>query len=878
MSFETQSCYVPCVIFRNSQLAEDGSVKWGCRTIQQSFKGTSYRDILRGTGDILAKFYILPLHTIHVEHCVDCEHHKMTTWHIPGSYEKKFDQIKKMFRETLPPSLILSNKYLESNNSNKPRIGSFEITLRPFLSNSTQLVYSKLTSKTIPDIEKLVADLACHLNPETIVFEKNHALEIHLFDSYKKKPIVGATISIYNVRFNSVIDDSTEDILFAKKPAKHIDKKESFNRKPFASQESLVSFASQKNSGMPAKRPISAPLTKKKHEEEFSTKILKSSAIEDAKFRHSIGYLRVRIWNKENVAQWFYSFGIAPEVVNEANLAGVVDGPSFLALSNIDNFERWGIRSKLKLLQLERALKDLLQENAEEKFAETTSFLEESAACTAAVLSSVPGRPNRSNESNYKLVLTKKSERKGLVLATLDCAGSYIIKIESPSIVPYTSTVFNINGPGHTAYCASLNPRLGLAKAVVKLDGLLSVQHADAFNNGLLVSLVNIQTGRRHIGHAMISHEENISAIAHSVAQRNVPLLNSRKARQSVGQLFVSGISAKLNRNVVRSAYTSTKEQQIIPTKDMICHIWLPLGRYYSEIDGAVFSIVESSASSYDHAPFVKNKLTQRVDDVESPCIVLSYREDKVWKCHNRLIMSSVRAFQKIYRRYKKEFLTENLWAYLTLKRGLKRSLNRCRLRIKARYLTKIQSWYRKIKMRLLYIDIVKKFKRLQKALHAAHIRRNLIRNFEMKKIVRRSLVRYHLRRKGRRQRAALKIQCAYRSHLALKIYSRYLFNLRVTKRIKIFLRGFRKRFKIMKQKKRELHENMIMNQEENYMRQFLIDEIAHARYMLELKIAAVLKRRHDMATKLESCCRGFMVRNARRKGILSLCRLQVSV
>ena len=126
----------------------------------------------------LAARRVVPYHMVHVEHCKNCEKHQSSTRHIPGSYDKVFMELKNSLKHNIPPCLIYSNNTKIYPTMN--RVGSFEITLRPYNSIQTRCIYSKIQNNKFPDHPTIVNELNQILGSEVYAFrnERSTFLEV----------------------------------------------------------------------------------------------------------------------------------------------------------------------------------------------------------------------------------------------------------------------------------------------------------------------------------------------------------------------------------------------------------------------------------------------------------------------------------------------------------------------------------------------------------------------------------------------------------------------------------------------------------------------------------------------------------------------------
>ena len=63
-------------------------------------------------------------------------------------------------------------------------------------------------------------------------------------------------------------------------------------------------------------------------------------------------YANVCTWTKNDVVTWFRVYGASDDVLDNAILAGVIDGPSFSELVTLSSLQKWGVRSRKTLKRL----------------------------------------------------------------------------------------------------------------------------------------------------------------------------------------------------------------------------------------------------------------------------------------------------------------------------------------------------------------------------------------------------------------------------------------------------------------------------------------------------------------------------------------------
>jgi hypothetical protein len=282
--------------------------------------------------------------------------------------------------------------------------------------------------------------------------------------------------------------------------------------------------------------------------------------------------------------------------------------------------------------------------------------------------------------------------------------------------------------------------------------------------------------------------------------------------------------------------------------------IWLPVGKYFSEVNGEVFEVTEdSSMTASDKTNYwTSSQESSFFDSETTDHTVLSYAMTQAQRCHRRILLGSVRAFQKIYRRYKKDFLTTNLWAYLALKKHLRRYLEYVRGMIAHRKASTIASLYRMHTSRRVYRLHLSCIVLLQCAIrkflakrYSAILRRSRI-------LVIRVLARYSIRRQVIRQRKARLIQCLYRRHLAILKRNRQLVHRRIFRALKRWLKHNVKVRTRVEELGRQQLERDLMSEAEEYQREYLRQAEAEQRRKIREKLFQVERKRNGMAIILQ--------------------------
>jgi hypothetical protein len=326
--------------------------------------------------------------------------------------------------------------------------------------------------------------------------------------------------------------------------------------------------------------------------------------------------------------------------------------------------------------------------------------------------------------------------------------------------------------------------------------------------------------------------------------------------------------------------------------------IWLPVGKYFSEVNGEVFEVTEEKDSdsltklkqiskktnNYWSSPeedqeqqeLEKEQEQEQQEEKEDKPLELSYAMTQAQRCHRRILLGSVRAFQKIYRRYKKDFLTTNLWAYLALKRHLRRYLEYVRVVIAQKKASMIGSMFRMHAARRVYLHSISCVVRLQSVIRRFLARRRAAVKRRSWLFVLRVITRYAIRWRVIRERKVKVVQCFYRQHLARVRRNRQLVNRRMFKALKRWLRGNEKMRRHLEEREREEKEREKMSEVEERQREEMKRIEREEKRKLREKLFQVERKRNGMAMIIQRNYRRHLCQERYRILSRGVAKLQV--
>ena len=756
---------------------------------------------------------------------------------VLGCYEAKYRELISYLQPRIPVSLFYSNLSLVAS---KPRIGAFEISVRRYLSNKSQLVYSKLSKTRFPIESELLAQISALIIPEVIYFDGGSCvLELCVFDSYLKQPVHDAVVKIYKLSMcisSSNLDELKSQLVSVSSSSNDINintnnANNNTNTKANTNadtDESLLQYAKFHRHDVENNNNAHHKIKREKTEyEKFhrykrvdpntTIAVINSIDVEDSKLRQSVAFSRVCTWGLSQVKRWLLEYGATIETVNLAITEGVVDGTSLLKLVTEHNLHRWGVHNRILIKKIFNGIEGLKQGvitvndgngngNGNEQqhdqtntiFANTTS-----TSKTSIEIQATPSLDNNKNNNNpikyvnYHAVWegsTKTNHhhhQHHSLLAPLPSSGSYLLEIISDKHIKYTSHIIHVNKPEHFLYCSSLKPKLAKVTFEIQLEPDDSHRSLVSFaGQFLIVSLVNIKTGIRHAATGEYIQENKSPKSAQTTADNDnendeddkLSLIN--RSYSMMGAKSVLGLVSSDKKNIKSDASNFAKYSRAVGT------IFVPLGVYYSEVDGEIVSFDEDESGGKEYT--------------------INYSEKLSLKCHARIIKQSINLFQKLYRKYKKNYLSGNFGVMIFIRKRFAVLISEARDRIIYKRTRKIQSIIRMHQARVRYQVMYNGFKALQLCYRAAQLAK-LVGQVRIENII-------------------AKFQAMYRG-----------------KKVKIYFQHYKKMAK------------KVIKYSINYVRIIKLKKMKSAtviqtriRIYLSKKILAHLKVRHDACLKLK--------------------------
>jgi hypothetical protein len=943
------------VLFRRSS-SDKG---WGLKSLNLPIRGNKTSDIIGDVAQGLGAAGVLPYHVFYIEHCNDCEHHAMTTWHVPSSYEKRAGELRRSIRDYIPSSFVYSNKLRRPTDERcttdgMARIGAFEITVRPYYSEYSLQVYSKLCRKVLPQASDVTDICSSLLLSDRLQYSKKRTVRVNLFDSYYKKLPKDVRVILFRVNtYHHTSDEPLESMAELREMHTHADTHAAVgtgtgHRQAAAAEEALEAAPPPPRSvllsaragtagsgGSPTRRRSmqgqrsparqgagqgerkSSPahegrgLPPKKYaageekKDSFTEELMRSQAIQDCVFRHSLSFYRVRCWSQVEVDQWLRSHGVPDVAIANAHVSGVEDGASLLALANKVTLRKWGVRGQLTLKKLDASLVSIraggegydpcILEGLPEDGQDRRGFSRAAPTCLSKKLYKYP-----SGRYFEQVSVINASPLDGSALFDISAAGSYVIVATSPSTATYCSHAFSCGAQSQYVYAALLKPittpvyfRVIMEEADSRiLDGV------PFSTGGLLLSVVNMASGKRHTAYASFEEvfEESLGISEHDEEGEGGKMKPTMKApKMQRFNSIVNILSAPAGEPLLpRSQSTGSiggskrgkkkTEHQKTHNRVTASVLWLPVGQYYSEVDGSVFSVVDK-----DHLAFLRDTpagdLMGAVPELDLPPLNDrlifggEYTQISVVKCHKRLIKRSIRGFQMIYRRYKKTFLFDKMCAYMIMRRGARNFCNWAREEVMKKKIVKLQSWIRMAKVCRGYKAYWSSILFIQTRLRILLARLRLKKIKKSQRVIYTTIVRYHARKERRRFTAARAIQMAYRRKAAINKKDCLIFAKRCKKLFLRYINRIKAKVRIVNAAKlnraREEGERQGMAGEERWVGLHALWQRAETRRLVEVRLEEIARRRYAAATRMQAFCRGPLLRQRLERGKWAVGKLQ---
>ena len=601
----TNGSYIPFILFRSA--GDSAHAVW----LFQSTRITLPTNSLDNISNLVLKYMrtqqILPFTTVHIEHCVNCDQHQLTTRHVIESYSKNYNNLRAYIQSRLLPVYVHANTKACLSFSKTPRVGAFEVTMQPYVTSRADLVYSKIRNKVFPTTKKISDILTFYAVPKYTIYPVDGmpTICVHVYDAYYKQPIEKALVEVYQ----------------------------------------LYSYFKPDLDTSPAK-------------------ISKDTVISD-------DYALVRTWAREDVVRWFRAFEVPENDIIVAVNAGVTTGPALMKLVTPSSMRSWGIKNLLLIQKLMASIDKMKRSKLGIASNENTGHITTGITSPTPLDSMIYCQEIKASELYYSSRLYPKSnvqydsndfdcksidegytDESGTIKRALATSGAYMLKIQSPLSSEYSSHILTVNSNDNKFLCVTLQPLLAMVHFSMPVNREnIAYRNIKFLKNGVLISVVNIATLRRH----------------------------SVLLQPTSGSFLSAALRGKGT-----EGGSSNDENAGMPTCDFIQgDTFLPLGKYLSLVDGHIFHVF---------TPYKATKMGMR----SSPSNFIEVTEKQALRCHKRQIQLSIGIFQQMVRNKLQRNTAKRMYTFFLIRIRMSRRINQARGRIKYRKAVIIQAAMRR--------------------------------------------------------------------------------------------------------------------------------------------------------------------------------------
>jgi hypothetical protein len=922
-----KEAFLPFVFYRRTTVEKGWSYKV-LNAVTKGLQSDSQDHILQTILGAMVLNHVVPYHLMHIEHCRNCEEHAMTTRHTPGMYRAKANELKEHLADVLPQiyvdcnnnTVLSNNKKIREEHSRKgetrqqrqirmmkenerkgmktyfkahdPRVGAFEISLRPYCSTRSYEIYSKLRLNEFPRAKDLNVLLTTLLHPKTYLYDyENPArLSVILFDASTKRQLSDITVTLYSLSVHPtaknykakvedqesggmvIMDDDEEsdtesededdDSSLSKgKQAKKVqmEMQERFNERTEEEEEPTGPRANSEKYGISTAKTFflkDRRALKKRVFEDVTV-----SAVNNAAFQ------KISSWGKKEVMEWFDSHHANNDVKFFAEMAGVVSGGRLVKLCNEASLVKWGCTNRrvlaAMLTDLERLkvsetetghvglsnhrlhhMAEVSRENGKKvdlALMKTRALSEVKGHDSTVATASQTHSALINTDGSYKLmslerVVEAKTDTSGVLNFAVRLSGSYLVKVGSSEHRNMWSQVmhFDEKSPSKaTMWAAAIQAVTVPVRVILSRKIVTFVENFGLYFRGAaLVGFTCMRTLRVYL--------VRVQQYDHD------------------GELLSSGASM------------------------------FPIGRYICHVDGSIVNV---------------KRPRRLLDMTTAPDIVqldFSNNEDRVCRQHNVLVRNAVKTLQmsrEHIRRSRARKSLNMLGMGMRIRIKLKRLLKRARERLLPRRVTRIQATWRGYAKRKIHLRVMARVVMIQCLLRGGIIRLRRKRarcSYILFKFYGKIMRKVHHRRFIKSRKAAIMIESIVRGFMARRKVA-MIRKMRAVSNTTIMVFKLKLRMKILRRRRQkenwyiereaEKAERGFMDFEDFYVRDFLKqeEEERQRQIVYAKKVTAELARQEKMrvmaaehkikaaAIVIQSVGRGFSTRLNLDKHVLRI-------
>lgn len=612
---------IPFVIFKSSETNAD---KWQYKELCTQLATNKSISLLSNMLEVLIDAFVFPFGVLHVQHCINCSKHQLTTRHIPGSFDIACKDVLKHLDFNLPPMVMYanSNEAFESKMIPYPPIGCFEIIVRNYYDIKSKILYSRMNRKWYPDAKSLV-QYWLSTNSQKHKLQRSSSFELTIYDSIYKKPIKDSQVIVYRI-----VVHSSRKYTFSK-----IDDHD--NEKIDVAQDCMSMVFTSKG--------------------------------------YSLALENIKYWTFKDIDMWFRKHGMNSKSCGAARDNGVIDAVSFLQKVNENALISWGVKNKDVLTRVLDGFEALHVQDVRHLFKkqrnkislfDSQTFMDDdlrdkdvpltplthahatkstySRPSSAIKTRRVKGLPpqTKTNAHSFKYIQLEEVFREftsseGTIKSqdVLATPGSYLFQIESPYVESYTSPVFRVMEeiPSRFGFVLVMEPKLVRVYLLALIESkaaMGSFQYTAMTNykkkmslpnqNSVLCTLSNLHTKKKYVVkfEKMYPRDDAVSCDA-SIEVISTIQSNNISHYVNGNQVFMSSLSkfaylkkptietsATFKDKTAREAHYTDYYPKPSPSKCssdaietitfeefFISEAYLPPGVYLSHVDETIFTV-----------------------------------------------------------------------------------------------------------------------------------------------------------------------------------------------------------------------------------------------------------------------------------------------
>ena len=170
--------------------------RWNFGAVTAWLPGRTLGECVGQAARVLRTVRIQPYTLVEVEHCEKCHLHQETTKHVPGSYERRFAQVKKAIERGARHAVVVSNA------NGRPRIGAFEVRCLAYGETVPHLIHSKFGFLSFPEDSAILESIRCSTQrpPPNLGGQGRRRVTLRVLTDDDQRPAPGVVVDLFTAR------------------------------------------------------------------------------------------------------------------------------------------------------------------------------------------------------------------------------------------------------------------------------------------------------------------------------------------------------------------------------------------------------------------------------------------------------------------------------------------------------------------------------------------------------------------------------------------------------------------------------------------------------------------------------------------------------